>query len=229
MVPVRGEAPGFGATPNATGLSPARSMVRFSWTGVPEYSQTPASPDCVTVVRRHPPCVESTVRSRKLFALMTAVLSTVGCHATAHPIDLTASPSDRESLVGTWTGSYTVDRLRDGRIDFTLQASNAEAVGDVLMIPRGAHGPYGPLSPEGRARGDESFVAPEVLTIRFARAEDGRLTGALTPYWDPDRRCLATATFRGELAGAALSGTFVSVCDVPAPTYTGRWQMHRRT
>ena len=66
-----------------------------------------------------------------------------------------------------------------------------------------------------------------MLTIRFVRADDGRLTGALTPYWDPDRRCLATATFRGVVDGRVMDGTFRSTCDAGGPTYTGRWTMRR--
>ena len=169
------------------------------------------------------------MRTQHVLALVTAVLCTTVCSSPRHPIALTASPADHEALLGSWTGTYTIDRLRGGMIDFTLQEGSGEAFGDVLMIPRGADRAYGPFSPGSTYRGTGPYADPEVLTVRFARAEDGRLTGALTPYWDPDRRCTATALFRGELAGSAMSGTFVSTCDVGAPTYSGRWQMRRRS
>jgi hypothetical protein len=73
-----------------------------------------------------------------------------------------------------------------------------------------------------------SVVQSELLSIRFIRAEDGRVSGMLTPYWDPERACTAQATFSGKVDGASMDGTFVSTCDRGVPTYTGRWTMRRR-
>jgi hypothetical protein len=173
--------------------------------------------------------IQSIMRAPHLIALLTVVLSGAACVTPRRPLVLTASPSDHESLIGKWSGHYTIDRQRGGLIDFELTSGKGEAFGDVLMIPRGAERAYGPRPPEAGQGGTGPYVSPEVLTIRFVRAEDGTLTGALTPYWDPDRRCTATAVFRGAVGGAAISGTFVSTCDRGAPTYTGRWQLRRRT
>jgi len=42
-----------------------------------------------------------------------------------------------------WSGPYTIGRQRGGLIDFELTPGKGEALGDVLMIPRGAERAYG--------------------------------------------------------------------------------------
>jgi hypothetical protein len=96
------------------------------------------------------------------------------------------------------------------------------------MIPNGALQPYARSMPDGLPRDRGPVVQAELLSIRFVRADDGRVSGTLTPYWDPDRSCAAHATFTGTVDGGSMSGTFVSTCDRGAPTYTGRWAMRRR-
>jgi hypothetical protein len=59
------------------------------------------------------------------------------------------------------------------------------------------------------------------------QARNGRVTGALTPYWDPDRGCQATATFEGSVDGRFMDGRFRSTCAAGGPTYTGRWTLRR--
>ena len=125
------------------------------------------------------------MRPHHVLAPLTAALCTTVCSAPRRPIALTASPADHEALPGSWTGTHTIDRLRGGMIDFTLQEDSGEAFVDVLMIPRGADRACGPFSPEAGYRGRGPDVVPEVLTLRFARAEDGRLAGALTPTGIP--------------------------------------------
>jgi hypothetical protein len=166
--------------------------------------------------------------TRTLAALTAVVAMSLGaaCAPRSSPVALDAGPASREALLGSWRGSYDIDRRRGGVISFTLQPGEHDAHGDVLMIPNGVPRPYARALPDGLARADGP--TPEPLTIRFVRADDGRVSGTLTPYWDPDRSCTATATFSGIVDGGTMRGTFVSTCDRAAPTYTGRWAMRRR-
>ena len=97
------------------------------------------------------------------------------------------------------------------------------------MIADGTKQRYAPhrRGPAGYGAADPA-PRSEVLTIRFVRATDGHLSGALTPYWDPDRQCEATATFDGSLTGARMEGTFLSVCEGGVLAYRGRWTMYRK-
>jgi hypothetical protein len=100
--------------------------------------------------------------------------------------------------------------------------------GDVLMVAEGAREPYTRSMPDGLPRGEGASSYAEVLTISFVRAIDGQLTGAITPYWDPARHCLANATFRGVVDGDRMNGTLLSTCGGGPPTYAGRWAMRRK-
>ena len=162
----------------------------------------------------------------RALAAFIALIVGVSCAPRHRPVALDAGPADREALLGSWQGSYRIAGGRRGTIEFTLTAGGDQAYGDVLMIADGARRAYRRSPPDERRIGALP-VESEVLTIRFVRAIDGRLTGALTPYWDPDRRCLANATFRGVVDGRVMDGTFRSTCGAGGPTYTGRWTMRR--
>jgi hypothetical protein len=160
-------------------------------------------------------------------AVVTTIVA-AGCGQRSHPVALDASPMDREALVGDWEGSYRIEGKRGGSIVFTLGPRGDQVSGDVLMVAEGAREPYTQSMPDGLPRGAGPSGYSEVLTIRFVRAIDGQLTGEITPYWDPARRCLAQATFRGVVDGNRMDGTLVSTCEGGPPTYTGRWAMRRK-
>ena len=163
--------------------------------------------------------------SRALAACLVLTMASA-CAPRYRPAALDATAADREALLGSWRGSYRIDGGRRGTIGFTLAAGEHEAYGDVLMIADGTKRPYRPATSERQSPGVPPLEA-QVLTIRFVRAVDGRLTGALTPYWDPDRGCQAAATFHGIVDGRFMDGTFRSTCTTGGPTYTGRWTMRR--
>jgi hypothetical protein len=167
--------------------------------------------------------------ARILIALAFALVSLeAACASRAQPVALQADAAAREALLGSWQGSYTIEGRRGGLISFTLLAGQEEAHGDVLMIPTGAAQPYGRLTPDVLPRTGGPVVESELLSIRFVRAENGRVSGTLTPYWDPARSCVAQATFSGTVDGRSMRGTFLSICDRGLPTYMGRWTMRRR-
>jgi hypothetical protein len=66
------------------------------------------------------------------------------------------------------------------------------------------------------------------MTIQFVRADDGQISGRLDPYWDPDRRCRASAWFLGSVHGDIMRGTFSSVCEDRGWPSNGRWKVTRK-
>jgi hypothetical protein len=164
--------------------------------------------------------------ARLVIALVALSLGTA-CASRSRAVTLQAEPAAREALLGSWRGSYTIDRRRGGIISFTLLPGDADAHGDVVMIPHGVAEPYGRAMPDGLPRNGGPVTQPEPLSIRFIRAEEGRVSGMLTPYWDPERACTARATFAGTVERDSMTGTFVSMCDRGVPTYTGLWTMRR--
>jgi hypothetical protein len=161
-------------------------------------------------------------------SLVACLALTVGvsCAPRYRPLLLEAGPAERESLLGAWSGTYDIEGGRRGDIGFTLAADGEQASGDVLMIADGAHRAYRRTAPGSQGPGVPP-VESEILTIRFVRAVDGKVTGVLTPYWDPERACEATATFGGIVDGFTMDGTFRSTCGAGGPTYSGRWTMRR--
>jgi hypothetical protein len=123
-------------------------------------------------------------------------------------VRIEGAPMELSALAGDWEGEYSSAATgRLGSIVFKLVAGEDHAHGDVLMIPRGSSDPYRPRS---GGEGPAPAGASQLLTIRFVRAEAGRISGTLDPYWDPDCNCEVTTTFVGEARGDAIEGTFSS-------------------
>ena len=137
-----------------------------------------------------------------------------------------ATTADRESLSGRWRGEYHAGADRSGQITFELRARDECAEGMVLLIPIG-HESYMPASDRLAGEQPPPDLGAVLLTIRFVRARGPTVSGAVTPYWDPDRRCDARATFEGRLDGGRMTGTFVSTCTTGGPTINGRWAVAR--
>jgi len=159
-------------------------------------------------------------------AACAAAVTACGFHAP--PVRVQGTASMLEQLAGEWWGEYTGDRLhgRNGSIAFKLVAGEDHAHGDVLMTPRGADRPYGRGPGEGAS---SPMGASNVLTIRFVTAIDGTITGALDPYWDPERGTEATATFRGRVSGDdTIEGTFITAYADGQPSTGGRWKATRK-
>jgi uncharacterized protein (TIGR01244 family) len=175
-------------------------------------------------VRRH-------LTSIGLLTVLVAVGTGGGCAGVSPPIRLQGRPADVQALAGEWAGEYQAPGLggRSGSIIFTLAAGEDHAHGDVLMTPAGsAHGysrypgrgPFGPW---------EDFRAPmEALTIHFVGLDRRLVSGALDPYWDPDRECWATTTFVGELVEHTIAGTFLTRFSSTSRDMEGKWRVTRR-
>lgn len=149
------------------------------------------------------------MRYAKILALaIPAVLS--ACSWRRTPVPIVAESGSAALLVGAWTGDYTSKQTgRSGTITFELASEKDTAFCDIVMIPK-----VQSIQIVGE-RGDRAIVRPqasaEPLKIRFIRLGEGRISGTLEPYVDPDCGCRVTTTFDGKFSGPdTIEGTFFS-------------------
>lgn len=161
-----------------------------------------------------------------------AIVISVSCGCAYNPplVTVEGAPAELEKLAGEWQGEYAgAPKGRRGSIVFKLVAGENHAHGDVLMIPEGSDRPYLPYQREEPGQLDRlSERAPRVLTIRFVRAAEGSVSGTLDSYWDPDRNCEASTTFRGYIEADIVEGTFISICESGVGQTTGQWKVSRK-
>lgn len=158
-------------------------------------------------------------------ALAIALVATA-CAARLPSIRLEGTPENLARLVGDWAGEYKSDTPGEagGSIFFRLEAGEAHASGDVLMMRRGARTPYEPYDLE---RGPGRSLGVQSLAIDFVRARDGSVTGELEPYWDFDRACEARTIFRGAIRGNRIEGTYETTFKGPYRERSGKWRVVR--
>jgi hypothetical protein len=160
--------------------------------------------------------------------LLLAVLLAPGC-GYMPPVQLDATPADLELLAGQWKGEYDSPTLgRHGSIEFKLVAGQVQASGDVVMTPQGSNRPYQRSTLEHPPRGADGLPESQILTIHFVRASGGAISGALDPYWDPDRNCEARTVFSGTQVEWSIEGTFRTTFDCGSGEATGRWHAMRK-
>jgi hypothetical protein len=159
-------------------------------------------------------------------AMLAGALS---CAYVSPPVAVVGSRPALRELVGQWWGDYRSDGPieRRGTIHFTLVEGEDHAHGDVLMTPSGTSRPYGRFPGEPGTR--QMPQAPEPLSIRIVRVEDGAIRGDVEPYWDPDRETTATTTFLGSLREGTITGTFITTFASGALEARGRWRVNRDT
>ena len=127
----------------------------------------------------------------------------MGCALNPAPVPVEGPKEDVRALVGEWVGEYrSIETGRSGSIMFTLAAGSDTAFGDVVMVPK-EPGMIQHDAMPGAAR-----QAQQVLTIRFVRVVDGTVVGTIDPYPSPDCGCQLLTTFRGQLVGNRIEGTF---------------------
>ena len=148
------------------------------------------------------------------------------CSGPSTPVPIAGTATDLASLAGEWSGDYSSQQTgRSGSIVFRLTAGTDSATGDVMMSPMGGAGPRGAMTPYAPA---ETARSPQVLAIRFVRVENGRVSGRLDPYTEPECACVLFTVFEGQLRGNVLEGTYTSRVQATGQEQHGRWRVTRR-
>jgi hypothetical protein len=93
------------------------------------------------------------------------------------------------------------------------------------MIAENQKDPFRPYPPGDSRLGPTNAPYTQLLSIRFGRAEAGHISGTMAPYWDPERKCQATAVFLGTIKDRTIDGTFTSLCDDGVRQLQGRWRV----
>jgi len=172
-------------------------------------------------------------RSRIVLAL---VLTTLGAACSSNqpiapsvPVEA-SKKSDLTALVGKWVGEYSSKANgRTGSIVFEFKSGGETAHGDVLMWPVGSKAPM-----QGDANGQLSDqqlkTMPQVLNIDFVGSSDGKITGKMVPYTDPDCQCDVETSFNGTVKGDVMSGTYVieRLDQHQGTPATGVWKVTRQ-
>jgi hypothetical protein len=165
---------------------------------------------------------------KTILGVLLVVLATAACETERAAIPLAVDPAERSVLVGEWRGEYGNSSTKQaGSIAFFLLEGEDHAHGDVVMIPAGSSEPYRPSA--GSAERAALRRGAELLSIQFLRAEGGRVTGALEPYWDPVCECEVQTSFVGEMQGDRIVGIFTALSGRPGiGRSTGWWEVHRK-
>lgn len=153
----------------------------------------------------------------------------VGCASNPPPVSLQAGSEDMTLLRGAWRGQYwSQETGRHGSIRFELTATGDTARGDVVMMPAEREERLLPVVMDGDQRVTGAASPPSFLTIHFVRCERGRLQGTLDAYRDPETGHTLVTTFRGEIAGDSIGGTFTSYDQLTERRAEGTWFVRRR-
>jgi hypothetical protein len=134
-------------------------------------------------------------------------LTAAACALNPAPVPISGEPADLRALEGEWVGEYrSFETGRSGSIVFTLKAGADTAVGDVVMVPKETAG----LAQRPAGVVPQPPPAPQVLTITFVRVSGNVITGTIDPYPSPDCECALLTTFRGEITGDRVEGSFIT-------------------
>ena len=166
---------------------------------------------------------------RSLSRLVGLALTTTlaACTASQTPVPVSGSAGDIAALQGHWSGDYSSTITgRTGSIEFTLDVAKDSAFGDVIMVPCGWEHPLRPWVERDRAAQPQS-PPPRVLTIRFVRVANNRVSGALDPYEDPETGAPLRTRLEGRIVADTISGTFVTMPGAVPGEPTGHWKVVR--
>ena len=163
----------------------------------------------------------------KFVPLLLSMSLAMACKSLPSPFPLAAEPTEIASMAGDWEGEYfSPSTGRAGSIHIKITAGKDAAEGDVVMIPRGM---TAPLRPAEMTELQLARSLAEVLTIRFARIDRGRVSGTLTTYRDPECGCAMYTTFTGRMTnGDTIEGTFVATSPDLRTPQRGNWKVTRR-
>lgn len=184
-------------------------------------------------MRPHHQAASATTRSAPytrlaLVALaMLASASLAACRASTPAVPVMGARADLAALVGEWVGEYSSPESgRSGSIVFVLVAGADTAHGDVVMTPRGSGEQPSPNEPAAAAG---ARPLPQPISIRFVRLANGRVSGTLEPYRDPELGGVVSTVFTGTIDGDRIGGTFTTTGGNLPRAQQGEWHATRRT
>lgn len=166
------------------------------------------------------------MRPQVILPVLLITLATA-CKSIPSPFPLAAEPTEIAAMAGEWQGEYfSPSTGRAGSIHIRITAGKDTAEGDVVMVPRGT---TEPLRPAQMSEAQLTRSLAEVLTIRFAQIDHGRVSGTLTTYRDPECGCAMYTTFTGRMTNDnTLEGTFVATSPDLRGPQRGSWKVTRK-
>ncbi len=169
------------------------------------------------------------MHSHRSFSIAALGALLLACTAPRQaPVPLVGAARDVAALEGQWDGSYSSAATgRSGSISFTLTATGDSAFGDVVMIPRGLGRPLRAWN-NAAVPADAASPRTAVLTINFVRVAEGRVSGTLAPYADPETGVQLFTAFEGLLRGDVIEGTYTTRAGRGVDSQTGEWKVTRR-
>ena len=169
------------------------------------------------------------MHSHRSFSIAALGALLLACTAPRQaPVPLVGAARDVAALEGQWDGSYSSAATgRSGSISFNLTATGDSAFGDVVMIPRGSGRPLRAWN-NAAVPADAASPRTAVLTIDFVRVAEGRVTGTLAPYADPETGVQLFTAFEGVLRGDVIEGTYTTRAGRSVDSQTGEWKVTRR-
>ena len=159
-------------------------------------------------------------------AAIAILAASCGWKRTAVPI--IADTGSEALLVGQWSGEYgSRDTGRSGSITFDMASEKDTAYCDIVMVPK-----VNAFQTGGPERANGSVIVPEALAqplkIRFIRLGEGRVSGTLDPYIDPECNCRVTTTFQGKITTPnTIEGTYTTR-GAGIQTSSGTWKVNRQ-
>jgi hypothetical protein len=161
--------------------------------------------------------------------IIAAVLSSTACGWRRTPVPVISDTGSVGLLVGSWTGEYTSGETgRSGSISFELASEKDTAYCDVTMIPAVQNLRIS-TEPAAQSPALRQAPLPQPLKVRFIRLGEGRISGTLEPYVDPDCSCTVSTTFEGSFSsGNRIEGTYVTTGRVSSRSTNGKWKVTRK-
>lgn len=159
--------------------------------------------------------------------MLALALALAGCGWRRTPVPVISDTGSTGLLVGSWAGEYSSTQTgRSGGISFELASEKDTAYCDLVMSPSIQSLRIGANTTEGPTV--RTLPVTEPLKLRFIRLGEGKVTGTLEPYKDPDCGCLVTTTFEGKFSGSnTIVGTYVTTGFGFHKETGGRWKVTR--
>jgi len=161
-------------------------------------------------------------------ATVAALMALTACGWKRTPVPIISDNGSSALLVGTWSGEYSSRETgRSGSITFEMASEKDTAYCDVVMVPKlGTFQTGASEHPAARTMKPESLAQP--LKIRFIRLGEGRVSGTLDSYLDPECNCQVNTAFEGRIVSAdTIEGTFITR-GVGVQTSNGTWKVKRQ-